>query len=472
MRLYPLVRILALPVFLAYLGVRIINPEISILGDLILFNLVALLAAIGVMMAKPSPLATRLPIFLAIAAWAFGSTLSSWSALISTQIPEWLSDAGYLIFYPLLFFGLMSTLRQPNENNRLHLLDSLIIAVGLSSLLSIFALSLTASNLTVTSYENILQNLYPIADVVLIATTLVLIMRSGFDGRNLITLIALTLFTLTDIIFLIQSAQGSYRFGSIVDSGWLIALILLTESQWHHPSERIKRASHPLFATFVAALGSGLVIALRILAPDQLPNGAMVPAFTTLILAFIRMSLALTEAQRLNEVTVLARTDELTGLSNRRHFVEELRDTKPGDFLILIDLNGFKPINDAYGHAVGDELLRQSALRLSRTFDREWTFARLGGDEFGLLVKGENRSPEIAQSIAASFSYPFHLGVIGEVMISASIGVAIEDGRGELLRRADLAMYQAKRSGIPIAYWSERGNDSASSLGIAIPGNS
>ncbi|MGA1279898.1 MAG: diguanylate cyclase domain-containing protein, partial [Candidatus Nanopelagicaceae bacterium] len=317
------------------------------------------------------------------------------------------------------------------------------------------ALTATESDLTITGYENILQNLYPIADVLLVATALVLIMRSGFDARNMITLIGLSAFTLTDIIFLVQSAQGSYRFGSIIDSGWLIALILIAESQWHRPSERIKSAAHPLLATVIAAVGSGLVIAVRIVAPDQLPNGSMVPAFMTLLLAFIRMSLALTEAQRLNEVTLLARTDELTGLANRRHFVEELRETKPGDFLILIDLNGFKPINDSYGHGAGDELLRQSALRLSRTFDRQWTFARLGGDEFGLLVKGESRSQEIAQSIAAAFTYPFHLGVIGEVLISASIGVAIEDGSGELLRRADLAMYQAKRSGIPIAYWSE-----------------
>ena len=455
MRLYPLVRILALPIFLAYLGVRITNPEISILGDLILFNLVSLFAAISAVMAKESPLATKLPIFMAITAWCIGSTLSSWNALLSTQLPEWISDAGYLLFYPLLFFGLMSTLRRPHGSNRLHLLDSLIIAIGLSSLLSILALTATESDLTITGYENILQNLYPIADVLLVATALVLIMRSGFDARNMITLIGLSAFTLTDIIFLVQSAQGSYRFGSIIDSGWLIALILIAESQWHRPSERIKSAAHPLLATVIAAVGSGLVIAVRIVAPDQLPNGSMVPAFMTLLLAFIRMSLALTEAQRLNEVTLLARTDELTGLANRRHFVEELRETKPGDFLILIDLNGFKPINDAYGHGAGDELLRQSALRLSRTFDRQWTFARLGGDEFGLLVKGESRSQEIAQSIAAAFTYPFHLGVIGEVLISASIGVAIEDGSGELLRRADLAMYQAKRSGIPIAYWSE-----------------
>ena len=167
------------------------------------------------------------------------------------------------------------------------------------------------------------------------------------------------------------------------------------------------------------------------------------------------MSRALIEAQRLNEVTILATTDELTGLANRRKFIEDLSTVDHGDFVILIDLNGFKPINDNYGHGAGDELLKQAALRLSRIFEREWTFARLGGDEFGVLVRGGERKEEIANSIAASFSYPFHLTNVGEVRVSASIGVAEEDGRGELLRRADLAMYSAKRSGQSIAYWSQ-----------------
>jgi diguanylate cyclase (GGDEF)-like protein len=454
-RLYPLLRVLAFPIFLAYLGVRLAIPEISILGDLILFNLVALIAAISVLAAHQTPLRSRIPISLAILSWSVGSTISSWNALNTSKTPGWLSDAGYLSFYPLLFFGLMSTLRQPHAKSRLHLLDSLIIAIGISSLLSILALTATRTELTITNYELILQNLYPIADVLLVATGLVILIRSGLDTRNLLTLLALTLFTFTDIIFLIQSAQGSYRFGSIIDSGWLIALLLIAESQWHHQSERIKGATHPLLATVIAALGSSLVIALRILTPDRLPNGAIIPAFATLILAFIRMSLALIEAQRLNEVTLLAKTDELTGLANRRHFIEELQNVKRGDFLILIDLNGFKPINDTYGHSVGDELLRQSSLRLARTFDREWTFARLGGDEFGVLIKGGGRPDEIANSIAASFSYPFHLGAIGEVRIGASIGVAVEEGGGELLRQADLAMYHAKRTGQPIAYWSQ-----------------
>jgi len=453
-RLYPLFRVLAFPVFLAYMGVRLVNPEISVIGDLLLFNLVALLASISVFAARKTASSTRIPIALAILAWTSGSTISSWNALMENPLPEWPSDLGYLLFYPLLFFGLVSALKDPRSGNHIQLLDSLIIALGISSLLSIIALTATAAELGLSDYELFLKNFYPIADVLLVATVLVIIIRSGLDTRNLVTFVALALFTLIDILFLIQSSSGSYRFGSLIDSGWLIALILLADSQWQRTSERIKGSSHPLFATVIAAVGSGLIIAIEILRPERLPSGAMIPAFATLTLAFVRMSLALIEAQRLNEVTILATTDELTGLANRRKFIAELATVERGDIVILIDLNGFKPINDNYGHGAGDELLRQAALRLSRTFDRDWTFARLGGDEFGLLVRGGGSKEEIANSIVAAFSYPFQLTAVGEMRISASIGVAEEDGRGELLKRADLAMYSAKRSGQSIAYWS------------------
>ena len=430
------------------MGVRLVNPEISVLGDLVLFNLVAFLLAISVFATGQRVVAT------AILSWALGSTISSWNSLINDALPGWSSDTAYILFYPLLFFGLVRGLTSPREEGRTQLLDSLIIALGLSSLLSILALAITKSEGTFTGYEEILKNFYPIADVLLVATAIVIILRSGFTPRNFLVLLALATFASIDIIFLVQSAEGSYRFGSIVDSGWLMALILLAESQWHRPSDRIKSPSHPLLATVTAALGSGFVIGLELLDPNRLPNGAMIPAFVTLILTFIRMSLALSAAQRLSETSYLAKTDELTGLANRRHFVTALKEAGIGDGVILIDLNEFKPINDNFGHAAGDELLKQVALRLSRSFEKDWTFARLGGDEFGVIVPDGSKIDETARSITAAFSYPFSVPGVGEVSTSASIGVAIEDGQGQALRQADLAMYQAKRSSQPIAFWS------------------
>lgn len=449
MGLYPVLRILAFPIFLAYAGVRLIVPEISILGDLVLFNLVALAAALSAFLARELSIATG------ILAWSIGSSISSWNSLVAREIPEWLSDAGYVAFYPFIFFGLMSTLRNPRAENRVHLIDSLIIAIGLSSLLSILALAVTESELSTSEYETMLKNFYPIADVLLVATCLVIILRTGVTTRNLLALTGLSTFALADIVFLIQSAEGRYQFGSFIDAIWLISLILLAESQWHHRSDRIKAATHPLLSTLIAAVGSGLVIALELLEPTRLPNGAMIPAFITLALAFVRMSLALTEAQRLSEASYLAQTDELTGLANRRRFLEVLGESAVGDAVILIDLNEFKPINDNFGHGAGDELLRQVALRLSRSFDTEWVFARLGGDEFGVLVRDRSRVDEVARSISAAFSYPFYLHPVGEVSISASIGVAIEDGTKQSLRHADLAMYKAKRAKESIAFWSD-----------------
>ena len=449
MGLYPQLRILAFPIFVAYAGVRLIVPEISLLGDLILFNLVALSAALSAFLAREASIASG------ILAWTIGSSVSSWNSLVGQDIPEWLGDAGYIAFYPFIFFGLMSTLRNPRKENRVHLIDSLIIAVGLSSLLSILALAVTETELTISGYESILKNFYPIADVLLVATALVVILRTGFTARSFLALTSLATFALGDIIFLIQSAAGRYQFGSLIDTIWLISLIILAESQWHHRPDRIRDASHPLLSILIAALGSGIVIALELMTPERLPNSAMIPAFVTLALAFFRMSLALTEAQRLSEASYLAKTDELTGLANRRRFLEVLKDAKPGDAVILIDLNEFKPVNDNYGHGAGDELLKQVSLRLSRSFDKGWVFARLGGDEFGVLVTDKARVDEVARSISAAFSYPFYLDTVGEISVTASVGVAIEDGRSQALRHADLAMYKAKRAKVAIAFWSD-----------------
>ena len=175
MRLYPLFRVLALPVFLAYMGVRLVNPEISVIGDLLLFNLVALLASISVFAARKTASSTRIPIALAILAWTSGSTISSWNALMENPLPEWPSDLGYLLFYPLLFFGLVSALKDPRSGNHIQLLDSLIIALGISSILSIIALTATAAELGLSDYELFLKNFYPIADVLLVATVLVIL---------------------------------------------------------------------------------------------------------------------------------------------------------------------------------------------------------------------------------------------------------------------------------------------------------
>ncbi|WP_095155207.1 bifunctional diguanylate cyclase/phosphodiesterase [Pseudomonas sp. Irchel 3E13] len=159
------------------------------------------------------------------------------------------------------------------------------------------------------------------------------------------------------------------------------------------------------------------------------------------------------------ELTQLALHDTLTGLPNRTLLADRIDQAMSkvaehgGCFaLMFIDLDGFKPVNDAFGHHTGDQLLKEVALRLRGHLHSQDTLARIGGDEFVLLVELED--PDDAVSVAAKqvnlVSRSFRVAE-QSLQISASIGIVLYPGNGndqhELLRNADAAMYHAKNAG-------------------------
>ena len=165
----------------------------------------------------------------------------------------------------------------------------------------------------------------------------------------------------------------------------------------------------------------------------------------------------LTVVARLRETRTQALTDDLTGLANRRHLVDTLHATiesahEQGDelALLLIDLDGFKELNDTLGHHAGDEVLRQIGPRLQDLLRNDDTLARLGGDEFAVILRpGDEASASTAGlRLRAALEESFAVGGI-HVHIDASVGIALYPGHAPdamgLLQRADVAMYQAKR---------------------------
>lgn len=159
------------------------------------------------------------------------------------------------------------------------------------------------------------------------------------------------------------------------------------------------------------------------------------------------------------ELVKLALHDNLTGLPNRMllddRIVRAIQEVKEGGdcfILMFIDLDGFKPVNDAFGHHVGDQLLQQVAARLRDGLASRHTLARIGGDEFALLqlLDSLDDAAAVAAYQVSRLAVPF--AVEGhDLLVSASIGVAVYPGNGEdqheLLMNADAAMYHAKAAG-------------------------
>jgi diguanylate cyclase (GGDEF)-like protein len=169
-----------------------------------------------------------------------------------------------------------------------------------------------------------------------------------------------------------------------------------------------------------------------------------------------------TEVIRRSEETFrhLAQHDALTGLATRPLLIERLeraldaaRAQQAPLALLMMDVDNFKQINDTFGHAAGDEVLRAVSMRVSDAVRDMDTVARMGGDEFTVLlpgVRGTDGAAQIAEQLAAALTPP--IAVLGqEVSVSLSVGIAIYPDGGDdatsLMQSADIAMYRAKARG-------------------------
>jgi diguanylate cyclase (GGDEF)-like protein/PAS domain S-box-containing protein len=198
------------------------------------------------------------------------------------------------------------------------------------------------------------------------------------------------------------------------------------------------------------------------------------PAFS----AFLR---DISERRQVDEqLRRLALHDALTGLPNRLLLYDRAEQAfavaKRSDTcvaLLLMDLDGFKDINDAYGHHIGDSLLQEVSIRLRAPLRASDTVARLGGDEFAVLLPDNDVATALAtaKKLRESLEVPVTIEDV-RMPLSSSVGVAIFPAHGDdpltLLRRADIAMYAAKRHGTGIALYEEGSDlEGAARLGLA-----
>jgi two-component system cell cycle response regulator len=295
---------------------------------------------------------------------------------------------------------------------------------------------------------------YPLADLGLIALVATLLALTGWrPGLGWAAFaLALALQAVSDVLYAREIALGTDGSDTLLAPVLPVATLLLAYAAWR-PLAPPARSGVPLARVFVFPAGF-TTLALGVLVFDHfhaINTLAVVLAASAIALAVARMALSFFDNLRmLRRARLDALTDSLTGLPNRRAFVEDLAGLLEtggpveGRTLGLFDLDGFKRYNDAYGHPAGDALLQRLSAELAEVVALHGQAYRLGGDEFCLLLEADGSDAVLRAAAAA-------LGARGDGFdVTASYGRVALPGEAadseEALHLADRRMYAAKES--------------------------
>lgn len=310
---------------------------------------------------------------------------------------------------------------------------------------------------------------YPAADLLLIALLVGVFALCGWRPGRAWAFLAAGLCTLAvlDSAYLSMIATDTYQEGTVLDSGYLLAFLLLAMASWQRPRQH----SLVLEGWAVLVVPAGFTLASTgLLLYDhftQINGVAFLLLVGTLALSLIRTGLTFREVRALTGSRRMALTDELTGLGNRRALYQDVESalavaSHEGERLsvLLLDLDRLKQLNDTLGHRFGDRLLIKVAARLREAVPADAILSRLGGDEFAIVVFAVDDGPtavRVAHDVRGALAPPFALDEM-TVHIDGSLGVARypkdADTVDGLLQRADVAMYQAKGLGTGVELYT------------------
>jgi diguanylate cyclase (GGDEF)-like protein len=387
--------------------------------------------------------------------------------------PGW-PDAGYLSFYVAAFAGLISLpsrCRSGGERLRL-LLDTGTVFVGGAIITWYVAISPAMAS-THFGLSRFVTFAYPIGDLLLLCGSLALLWR-GVPRSSVMPLRIFTagslVFIAADLTYDYQVVHSSYRGGDPVDTLWILALLVFfvaaacqlrtaSADGFSAPPPRSVRPPSSL-PFLVVALSYLLLVALdlRTARFDAL-GGVLLGAVVLAVLASARQFTAVRDFRRLAiRHQELASIDAMTGLYNRRHFMEAAevafalaRRLDQPLVAMMIDVDHFKEINDVHGHAVGDRVLAELAQSCREYVRPGDVVGRYGGDEYTIMVPGFTSLRAIQLATRLTRPPPRVRGSDGKpVTFTVSVGIAEctpSQDLPTLLARADLAMYEAKRAG-------------------------
>jgi diguanylate cyclase len=377
----------------------------------------------------------------------------------SAQFPS-PDDLLYLLSYLGFYGGLGLLVRAASREFHPSMwLDGILAGLGVAAVGALAFGPIAAGEQQGTGLVILLA--YPSADLLLVSLVVGVLAARGWSrsGPWVLLATACTVNAVADTGYLLLTATGTYADGSIVDAMWSGAYLLLAAAAWRpDPPDRTLRLEGgrllvvPVLVTIIALL----VLLGDVLGP--VPLIAQLLAAGAIGTVLVRTALTFREVAAFAETRRAARTDDLTGLSNRRDFygrVTAITAAGPapvGSAVLLIDLDRFKDVNDSLGHQVGDQLLVLVARRLVGQVRDTDTVGRLGGDEFAVLLTdtGLDDASRTAGALRARLREPFVIGP-STLYISGSVGIAAHPEHASdvhgLLRCADTAMYAAKTAG-------------------------
>ena len=385
-----------------------------------------------------------------------------------------LADAATIPGYVLLCAFFVVLLRQRHSLERHAVLDGLIVCVAGALAATLLFAAPAAAVPDRPGWQSVLAGLYPMFDVVVLLLIVNLTFTATTWPVSLTTLLgAIVLLFAGDTAYAIIGTTGQTYASPLLDAPFLLAFALIGMTALHPSVVELGRATRsPVQAWSVrriAVLAPALACPFVLLVTLGEPTGAELAAIAVAGAAATGLLLVRAVAAVHAQVAAQLRAehqamhDPLTGLPNRRMITEEiarmLGRVPPGGlqrvWVFLLDLDGFKFVNDSWGHDTGDRLVVEVGRRLREAAPATAGVAALGGDEFLIAHLGDRESAlRVADDVRGCFDRPFPVRGT-ELTITSSMGIASAAGDGgrpgpvteTLLRDADTAMYRAKAEG-------------------------
>ncbi|MBX3287008.1 MAG: bifunctional diguanylate cyclase/phosphodiesterase [Actinobacteria bacterium] len=367
------------------------------------------------------------------------------------------ADALWLSYYVCAYVAIVLLVRsRMPAYSRNAWLDGLVGGCGAAALSAEFVFAQVMADTEGRTAVVVTNLAYPVLQlllIVLLVTTGHVLRTRSWSWWLLTAGIAVAL--VGDMVFLYREAAGTYVEGGLLDLTWPLGAVLMGWAALVRPGgdEAAEARTDALALPAIATLAALGMLVYR--QASELNPVALVLALLTVGLGFLRFTLTLRQVRLLAESRREARTDDLTGLANRRLILEQLAaGFASGDGavgLIVMDLDRFKEINDSLGHSAGDELLVAVGARLEPVMPDGAGFGRTGGDEFAVVLRAGTpwRALAVARRISEALRDPFVVAGVSTV-VEASVGIACSPQHGtdveSILSCADIAMYRAKRS--------------------------